>query len=1165
MTTTRPHRLLWSPHPNHNQFLIGSTELRLFKWTPEDADGKPHATPIAVNTDVALMKCFTWSPDPNYMDLTAVGLTTGRTLLIRMHRSEPWIFEDKGNDFRPDTPRQVSIAQNQRTYPSFSARHSRACNVVAFSKELPNLLAVGLDKVRNDYCLMVWDIEQSMSMSRASDSSYAPSGSISMTNRSTTGSLQTSRFGRNNEGSESYFDTRLSMNPLSLADTSTAKALNASSYDQSTEVRPLCQYGSSEVISSCAWFTNEPKVLAAGMGMKYIRVYDTREDPNSPSSLVISTKAVHGLCMDPFHENRMASCSDDGVIKIWDIRNTSQQILSFYTGPKSAPQSSTLVRISFNPQRSGLLASLTKEATCLKVWDIQEGTIRAPRSLSRMDSNHNLEGSLQQNSGGAGGLLSRSHDREGLQTVRESESDEAEVGIPILWKSRRTKPSSKPLQSFAWIPTFVSNSTSGLISINKESLIETTLLKETSHIAWEPKGALVVSDGNAISCFPSQRSLAATAPEPAPQHAFSDMRKRNSKIINLQLPANRKVNGDSTGPMDAVSTNPPPSISLMLHNGLAGPSVTDPTKTGGIANGMGDPARKPSLKAIVNSGWISATAAHVDEGLEQDVSVTMREGAIKGYSMDATTNVNLVSPGPLKDFWAWMIRAEKIAQKDGARIGKFDFSYQGVLPVLLGNGVSRRSTPSGTPRTMSPLPRSSSDLSSQLSKQVDEIPIVPTLKLAQRKLGLKLCGSELLRSDLKKTVERLEEEGSYEVAAGWAFFHGELDLAIEVLSRGDDKLKLMSIVVAGFNRNHSNMSSTTLGGLSSNSEKASNNAWKAQCKNHSQGQSNPYIRAIFSYIASGDWRDVLEEKSLSLADRVGVALRFLSDDELMAYIQTTAESHTNSGEIDGMILCGLTEAGLDLLTNYVNRTGDIQTAALASSVAVPRYFKDGRVEEWVDCYRDLLDRWQLYYTRARFDIARGRCTQQSTISGVSAADMTPTQVYVRCNFCNQSIARNLLIPGVRGRDGRVRLMVQGGPGSGSGHGGLHGHDKQSSMGGGMGQGAGATPGAPGAGSGPAVNSNKSTVCPSCSKPLPRCAICLLHLGVPAEGNASLGAWSSLGHKATGEKPTSFDLWFTWCQTCRHGGHAMHMAEWFDRHTQCPVSDCNCLCSTHDAL
>ena len=138
--------------------------------------------------------------------------------------------------------------------------------------------------------------------------------------------------------------------------------------------------------------------------------------------------------------------------------------------------------------------------------------------------------------------------------------------------------------------------------------------------------------------------------------------------------------------MDSVSTNPPPAISVVLHNSLTGPSIGDPMKTNGMSSVMGDPARRPSLTTIVNSGWISATAAQVDEGLEQDVSVTMREGAIKGYSMDATTNVNLVSPGPLKDFWAWMIRAEKIAQKDGARIGKFDFSYQGVLPVLLGNG-----------------------------------------------------------------------------------------------------------------------------------------------------------------------------------------------------------------------------------------------------------------------------------------------------------------------------------------------------------------------------------------------------------------------------------------------------------------------------------------------
>ncbi|KAF9434733.1 hypothetical protein BGZ76_007530 [Entomortierella beljakovae] len=1035
MTTARPHRLLWSPHPNHNHFLIGSSELRLYKWTPEDVDGKSHATPIAVNTDVPMMKCFTWSPDPNIMDLTAVGLSTGKTLLIRMHREDPWTFEDKGTEFRPDAPRQVTTTQNQRTYPTFFARHSRACNVVAFSKGCPNLLAVGLDKVRNDYCLMVWDIERSVS--KAVDSSSAPSGSIVASNRSATGGMQASRLGKSAE-IENYFEARLSMNPLSLAEnTHTARALSASASDNSSNNQATYQYGTSEVITSCAWFNHQPRVLAAGMGMKYIRVYDTREDANNPSSLVISTKSVHGLCMDPFNQDRMASCTDDGNISLWDLRKPTQPILSFDTGPQKLP----LVRIQFNPQRSGLLATLTKDASCIKIWDIQEGTARAPRNVSRMDSSHNLEATMQQGPGVTERLLSRSHDREGLHTVRESESEEPEIGVPILWKSRRTNPSSKSLQSFAWIPTSMTNSTSGLISINKETHIESTVLRETSQIAWEPRGSLVVSDGNVISSFPTQRSLEATAAEPAPQLPFSEIQKRGSKVINLQLPASRKTNGDASPVPNSIQ----PSVSIVLPAGLAGPE-TDTSKL----NHGPELVRRPSHSAVINT-WVSEAVAQVDEGLEQDISVTIREAAIKGYSMDATGNINLVPPGALRDFWAWMIRAEKIAQRDGARIGKFDFSYQGVLQVLLGNGVSRRSTPSSTPRAMSPLPRASSDLSNQLSKQADEIPIVPTLKLAQRKLGLKLCGSELLRSELKKSVERFESEGSFEAAAGWAFFHGELDLAIEVLSRGDDKLKLMSIVVAGFNRNHNSITGTTLG-LPSSSEKASNSAWKAQCRIHSHGQSNPYIRAIFSYIASGDWRDVLEEKSLSLADRVGVALRFLSDDELMAYIQVSADTLTDSGEIDGIILTGLTDKGLDLLTNYVNRTGDIQTVSLASSVAVPRYFKDGRVEEWVDCYRELLDRWQLYYTRAKFDIARGRYIQQSTPNGTSA-DTAPTQIYIRCNFCNQSIARNLLIPGVRGRDGR-RITMAGGPGGGHG-GNLIGHDKQGSMGAGV-------PGAPAA-------------------------------------------------------------------------------------------------------
>jgi len=45
-----------------------------------------------------------------------------------------------------------------------------------------------------------------------------------------------------------------------------------------------------------------------------------------------------------------------------------------------------------------------------------------------------------------------------------------------------------------------------------------------------------------------------------------------------------------------------------------------------------------------------------------------------------------------------------------------------------------------------------------------------------------------------------------------------------------------------------------------------------------------------------------------------------------------------------------------------------------------------------------------------------------------------------------------------------------------------------------------------------------------------------------------------------ESQNSFNYWFTWCQSCFHGGHAIHMMEWFENHDECPVSNCTCKCN-----
>jgi hypothetical protein len=50
------------------------------------------------------------------------------------------------------------------SYPELPVRNARACNVVTFSDANPSLLAVGLDKVRTDYSVNIWDIEMAREM-----------------------------------------------------------------------------------------------------------------------------------------------------------------------------------------------------------------------------------------------------------------------------------------------------------------------------------------------------------------------------------------------------------------------------------------------------------------------------------------------------------------------------------------------------------------------------------------------------------------------------------------------------------------------------------------------------------------------------------------------------------------------------------------------------------------------------------------------------------------------------------------------------------------------------------------------------------------------------------------------------------------------------------------
>ncbi|KNE66133.1 hypothetical protein AMAG_10385 [Allomyces macrogynus ATCC 38327] len=381
----------------------------------------------------------------------------------------------------------------------------------------------------------------------------------------------------------------------------------------------------------------------------------------------------------------------------------------------------------------------------------------------------------------------------------------------------------------------------------------------------------------------------------------------------------------------------------------------------------------------------------------------------------------------------------------------------------------------------------------------------------QRKLALNMIG--LSDENLEIEISQLEREGNYMKAALWAFLYSDLNRAIRALNASQDqRLHLVSAVLSGYSL-------------------TPNAAWVERCRHLSEELTQPELRSMFTYMSTFDWSVVLYEK-IDLREKLLIVLRYYSDAELQQYVSHTAADMIRDGELQGLAFTGLSTDGVRLLANYVDNKGDVQTAALVMSTVVPGRFTDSMVEMWVEEYRDFLDQQRLFHERAKFDIA------VTKLAGPEKMKVT-SQIHVRCNFCDQSISQNVIFPVIKDSGGR-RVAVS--------------TATLSSM-----------------------PKNKLAVCPNCAKSLPRCALCLLSMGGQVDVRRPVPALMALSDMMTqpplsavngspelavmaANVPSGFDAWFTWCQMCRHGGHSVHVMEWFGKHTRCPVADCDCRCS-----
>ncbi|KAG9050502.1 hypothetical protein FS837_004996 [Tulasnella sp. UAMH 9824] len=269
---------------------------------------------------------------------------------------------------------------------------------------------------------------------------------------------------------------------------------------------------------------------------------------------------------------------------------------------------------------------------------------------------------------------------------------------------------------------------------------------------------------------------------------------------------------------------------------------------------------------------------------------------------------------------------------------------------------------------------------------------VKSLRSGRRQLALALCDWDLSRDDfldlLRKQVgtllsscysslidyHRWESEGQTTRAACWASLIGEFETANEYLLH--DLLHVVAGTVSAILAHRKSQGQ-------GNSMSFELSPWRENCQRMITRLSDPYIRIMLSRLIEEPWIEILQDEAVRLTDRLGIIFRFLEDEKVSPALHATFENLKRGGELDGLLFTGLTYRGMDLAQAYVDRTGDVQTAAILGSYVCPARFKDSRVEHWVEAYRDLLDQWKLFHFRCQFDIERGQMLQHLTRIGLT--------------------------------------------------------------------------------------------------------------------------------------------------------------------------------------
>ncbi|ORY70125.1 WD repeat domain-containing protein [Pseudomassariella vexata] len=1036
MDRPEPGLIKWSPNATYDSFLhinLQHRVVQIYEPTGHAQRGKFDFQKLSKHDDFPPLTTYDWSP--TIPGLVAVGTSNGVVNLLR-------------------------VDDNLNHYLELKLRNPRVCQAVAFNTG--NLLAVGLERVRNDQCLHIWDVNRICHMD-----STTPGFPV----------------------------------------------------DDSTLIEPIHRLEPSVAVSSVKFFEDNNQLLAVAIKNSGIRIYDLR-DPHVPA-ITNQTKCNNNLAIDYADQNYFASSAlDQPGVMVWDRRAISRT--------SSSPVYLDAVDTDDLPWGAALRLD--------RAIDVQ---------ADRDEDKHSLIRSVRycRDHRGLLAVLSRTGQLKIMDTHKEFTTPDMEYqGSPELLQVRRSyeldhsydPKKSDRIVSFDWITLDSPVLTPRVVVLRANGAFD--ILEKPSYtsehvykmVPWQPPyrgdedgsnyhdfmqlegpqysemmGSILIENAlSDIPLFGEEKADIETIIEKAlqprsPEHACVE----DAEAITAPLP--RLFTHGATMADKLRGLRNYSKQHLKVSKSKAGYGQHHPSrkeiapKTEGVAAG----------KAVTRSNRHShekLLSLSLDtKGFPKEAQLVLDHVALlrakDKYLFDFAANRDIVSDDPwLRDMWDWIAGAAQDAADEGMVALGLDLSYMGVHAIWandLGRQAASRLGEGIVPPDAATFESCIETINqrSGLPRWDGAMTAWPAHRRACSRIALWGRSSQTDFNDYVKTPASERNSSWYTMTTAHALFMGDTKQAVQTLKAASTEypeLLFVSLALQLIGR----------GDVDAHQAKEQLDFDSAVAS-----KTDPYLRAISSLIATNDWESIANQESLPLRERTFIAFRYFNDERLTAWLDRQVAKAIHTGDIEGIVLTGITDNLIDIFAKYVEKFHDVQTATLVLSICAPRYIDDYRCLAWRNAYRAYLQRYKAFYQRTKFEV---ESTKKSKRGDLPTVKPPSRQIALRCIYC----------------DAEYELSKTGsGPPSA-------GERRNPLM---------------------TTSINAGVSCPTCGRHLPRCVICLEVVGIPRSDRPESA--TDLEKKVAARFPT-------FCLKCEHVLHLDHARQWFTRHVECPVPECRCRCN-----